>query len=62
MTLKEFLEMNKNNSLDIYIYDNQGVYLMCQDKKFFLKEDVFLDEVVLSFELDDNDFYIKLDF
>lgn len=63
MTLKEFLEMNKNDDLlDVFIYDNDGVYILSSRKRFFLDEEVFIDKIVLSFEFDCNGLSVKLDF
>ena len=63
MTLKEFLEMNTNGLLlDIYIYDNQNEYVMCEEKRFILNRNIFLDKIVLSFELYCEGLCIKLDF
>lgn len=63
MTLKEFLEMNKNDELiDVFIYDNENTYILSARKRFFLDEEVFIDKTVLSFEFDHYDLYIKLDF
>lgn len=62
MTLKKFLEMNKNSDLDVYIYDKNWRYFGCYRKKYLLKNSGVLDEKVISFKLDDNDLYIQLDF
>ena len=63
MTLKEFLKMNTNGLLlDIYIYDKQNAYIMCKEKRFFVNRNIFLDKIVLSFELDCDGLCIRLDF
>ena len=63
MTLKEFLEMNKNDELiDVFIYDNENTYILSARKRFFLDEEIFIDKVVLSFEFDCNGLSVKLDF
>lgn len=63
MTLKEFLKMNTNGLLlQIFIYDKENEYIMGDEKRYFLDKNIFLDKTVLSFEIDENDLYIKLDF
>ena len=63
MTLKEFLKMNTNGLLlQIFIYDKENEYIMGDEKRYFIDKNVFLDKTVLSFEIDENDLYIKLDF
>lgn len=63
MTLKEFLKMNTNGLLlQIFIYDKENQYIIGDEKRYFIDKNIFLDETVLSFELDGNDLYIKLDF
>ena len=63
MTLKEFLKMNTNGLLlQIFIYDKENEYIMGDEKRYFIDKNVFLDKIVLSFEIDENDLYIKLDF
>ena len=62
MTLKEFLELNTNGKIDIYLYDKEHQYFGCYPKKYLLKNSGVLDEKVKSFEIDDNDLYIQLDF
>ena len=63
MTLKEFLKMNTNGLLlQIFIYDKENEYVMGDEKRYFIDKNVFLDKTVLSFEIDENDLYIKLDF
>ncbi len=63
MTLKEFLKMNTNGLLlQIFIYDKENEYIMGEEKRYFIDENIFLDKIVLSFEIDENDLYIKLDF
>ena len=63
MTLREFLEMNKNDDLlDVFVYDNEGVYILSARKRFFLDEEVFINKLVLSFEFDCNGLSVKLDF
>lgn len=65
MTFKEFLKMNTNGPLlDIYIYDKDNRYLMCQIKEWFVNNTTFLDDTfVLSFALEYCEgLIIKLDF
>lgn len=63
MTLKEFLKMNTNGLLlQIFIYDKENEYVMGDEKRYFIDKNIFLDKIVLSFEIDENDLYIKLDF
>ena len=63
MTLKEFLKMNTNGLLlQMFIYDRENEYIMGEEKRFFIDKNIFLDKTVLSFEIDENDLYIKLDF
>ena len=63
MTLKEFLKMNTNGLLlQIFIYDKENGYIMGDEKRYFIDKNIFLDKIVLSFEIDENDLYIKLDF
>lgn len=63
MTLKEFLKMNTNGLLlQIFIYDRENEYIMGDEKRYFIDKNIFLDKTVLSFEIDENDLYIKLDF
>ena len=63
MTLKEFLKMNTNGLLlQIFIYDKENEYIMGDEKRYFIDKNIFLDKIVLSFEIDENDLYIKLDF
>lgn len=63
MTLKEFLKMNTNGLLlQIFIYDKDNEYIMGDEKRYFIDKNIFLDKIVLSFEIDENDLYIKLDF
>ena len=63
MTLKEFLKMNTNGLLlQIFIYDKENEYIMGDEKRYFIDKNIFLDEIVLQFEIDENDLYIKLDF
>lgn len=63
MTLKEFLKMNTNGLLlQIFIYDKDNEYIMGDEKRYFIDKNIFLDKTVLSFEIDENDLYIKLDF
>ena len=63
MTLKEFLKMNANGLLlQIFIYDKDNEYIMGDEKRYFIDKNIFLDKTVLSFEIDENDLYIKLDF
>ena len=63
MTLKEFLKMNTNGLLlQIFIYDKENEYVMGDEKRYFIDKNIFLDKTVLSFEIDENDLYIKLDF
>lgn len=63
MTLKEFLEMNTNGLLlQIFIYDKENEYIMGDEKRYFIDKNIFLNKTVLSFEIDKNDLYIKLDF
>lgn len=63
MTLKEFLKMNTNGLLlQIFIYDKENEYIMGDEKRYFIDKNIFLDKTVLSFEIDENDLYIKLDF
>lgn len=63
MTLKEFLKMNTNGLLlQIFIYDKENEYIMGDEKRYFIDKNVFLNKTVLSFELDENNLYIKLDF
>ena len=63
MTLKEFLKMNTNGLLlQIFIYDKENEYIIGDEKRYFLDKNIFLDKTVLSFEIDENDLYIKLDF
>lgn len=63
MTLKEFLKMNTNGLLlQIFIYDKENEYVMGEEKRYFIDKNIFLDKIVLSFEIDENDLYIKLDF
>lgn len=63
MTLKEFLKMNTNGLLlQIFIYDKENEYIMGDEKRYFIDKNIFLDKIVLSFEIDQNDLYIKLDF
>ena len=63
MTLKEFLKMNTNGLLlQIFIYDKENEYIMGDEKRYFIDKNIFLDRIVLSFEIDENDLYIKLDF
>ena len=63
MTLKEFLKMNTNGLLlQIFIYDKEDEYIMGDEKRYFIDKNIFLDKTVLSFEIDENDLYIKLDF
>ena len=63
MTVKEFLKMNTNGLLlQIFIYDKENEYIMGDEKRYFIDKNIFLDKIVLSFEIDENDLYIKLDF
>ena len=63
MTLKEFLKMNTNGLLlQIFIYDKENEYITGDEKRYFIDKNIFLDKTVLSFEIDENDLYIKLDF
>ena len=63
MTLKELLELNKNDELiDVYIHDNENAYILSARKRFFLDEKVLLDKTVLSFEFDYDGLVIQLDF
>ena len=63
MTFKEFLKMNTNGLLlQIFIYDKDNEYIMGDEKRYFIDKNIFLDKTVLSFEIDENDLYIKLDF
>lgn len=63
MTLKEFLKMNTNGLLlQIFIYDKENQYIIGDEKRYFIDKNIFLNKTVLSFELDGNDLYIKLDF
>ena len=63
MTLKEFLKRNTNGLLlQIFIYDKENEYIMGDEKRYFIDKNIFLDKTVLSFEIDENDLYIKLDF
>ena len=63
MTLKEFLKMNTNGLLlQIFIYDKENEYVMGDEKRYFIDKNILLDKIVLSFEIDENDLYIKLDF
>ena len=63
MTLKEFLKMNTNGLLlQIFIYDKENEYIIGDEKRYFIDKNIFLDKTVLSFEIDENDLYIKLDF
>lgn len=63
MTLKEFLKMNTNGLLlQIFIYDKENEYVMGDEKRYFIDKNIFLDKTVLSFEIDEDDLYIKLDF
>ena len=63
MTLKEFLKMNTNGLLlQIFIYDKENEYIMGDEKRYFIDKNIFLDKTVLSFEIDENDLYIKLNF
>lgn len=63
MTLKEFLKMNTNGLLlQIFIYDKENEYIIGDEKRYFIDKNIFLDKIVLSFEIDENDLYIKLDF
>lgn len=63
MTLKEFLELNRNRGLlDVYLYNRNWAYYGCYSKKYLLKNSGVLNEKVMSFELDDNDLYIQLAF
>ena len=63
MTLKEFLKINTNGLLlQIFIYDKENEYIMGDEKRYFIDKNIFLDKTVLSFEIDENDLYIKLDF
>ena len=63
MTLKEFLKMNTNGLLlQIFIYDKDNEYIIGDEKRYFIDKNIFLDKTVLSFEIDENDLYIKLDF
>lgn len=63
MTLKEFLKMNTNGLLlQIFIYDKENQYITGDEKRYFIDKNIFLNKTVLSFELDENDLYIKLDF
>ena len=63
MTLKEFLKMNTNGLLlQIFIYDKENEYILGDEKRYFIDKNIFLDKIVLSFEIDENDLYIKLDF
>lgn len=63
MTLKEFLEMNKNDDLiDVFIHDNESAYILSTRKRFFLDEKVLIDKIVLSFEFDYDGLVIQLDF
>ena len=63
MTLKEFLRMNTNGLLlQIFIYDKDNEYIMGDEKRYFIDKNIFLNKTVLSFEIDENDLYIKLDF
>ena len=63
MTLKEFLKINTNGLLlQIFIYDKENEYIMGDEKRYFIDKNIFLDKIVLSFEIDENDLYIKLDF
>lgn len=63
MTLKEFLEMNTNGLLlQIFIYDKENEYIMGDEKRYFIDKNIFLNKTVLSFEIDKNNLYIKLDF
>ena len=62
MILKEFLELNKNGLLlDVCIYDKNGEYVMCEEKRFYLNHNIFLDQKVLSFAIDIGDIDIELD-
>ena len=61
MTLKEFLKMNTNGLLlQIFIYDKENEYVMGDEKRYFIDKNIFLDKTVLSFEIYENDLYIKL--
>ena len=63
MTLKEFLKLNTDGLLlDIYIYDNKGEYIMCENKRYLLDNNIFLDEQVMSFEIESDGLCVKLDF
>ena len=63
MTLKEFLKINTNGLLlQIFIYDKENEYIMGDEKRYFIDKNIFLDKTGLSFEIDENDLYIKLDF
>ena len=55
--------MNTNGLLlQIFIYDKENEYIMGDEKRYFIDKNIFLDKIVLSFEIDENDLYIKLDF
>ena len=63
MTLKEFLKLNTDGLLlDIYIYDNKGEYIMCENKRYLLDNNIFLDKQVMSFEIECDGLCVKLDF